>query len=134
MVALPLFLAAASFPDLAALQEGIAKCERKAVTRAFAEEADRRTAALIDGFAEQQAIAAARRALAERRIAMASLPPGPATLIEQQAITTASEQLDDRQRVLNDVRAADALYRQAMDDLRQRYLQSCTDWNRNGAR
>lgn len=130
MIVLPLFAAAALvLPDLDDLREHIARCDRPAVSRVFGDEPQRRADFLIGAAKEQDAIARARVDIVERRRKLRL--SGSATIDSADAINAAAQELDDRQQALNDRRAVDALYRDALDFLRQHYLASCAQGTKN---
>ena len=128
MISLPLLATAMTLPDLDALRSSVAKCERAAVSRVFSEEPQRRAGFLVDSVKEQQDIAAGRLALADRRRKLRTATNGTDT---GDAIAATSLELDDRQQALNDRRAVDAVYREALDFLRQHYLTSCAQGSPN---
>lgn len=128
MFPLPILATAMTLPDLDALRANVAKCEKAAVSKVFTDEPQRRAGFLVDSVKEQQDIAAGRLALAERRRKLRTATNGTDTA---DAITATSLELDDRQQALNDRRAVDAVYREALDFLRQHYLTSCAQGSPN---
>lgn len=128
MITLPILATAMALPDLDALRTHVAKCEKASVSKVFAEEPQRRAGFLVDSVKEQQDIATARLAIAERRRKLRSATNGTDTA---DAIAATSLELDDRQQALNDRRAVDAVYREALDFLRQHYLTSCAQGSPN---
>lgn len=117
-----------ALPDLDALRGNVAKCERAAVSKVFSEEPQRRAGFLVESVKEQQDIATSRLALAERRRKVRAATNGADTA---DAIAATSLELDDRQQALNDRRAVDTVYREALDFLRQHYLTSCAQGSPN---
>lgn len=128
MITLPLLATAMTLPDLDALRANVAKCEKAAVSKVFTDEPQRRAGFLVHSVKEQQDIASGRLALAERRRKLRSATNGTDTT---DAIAATSLELDDRQQALNDRRAVDAVYREALDFLRQNYLTSCAQGSPN---
>ena len=128
MIALTFLAAAVALPDLDVLRGNVAKCERAAVSKVFSEEPQRRGAFLVDSVKEQQDIASGRLALAERRRKLRTATNGTDTA---DAIAASALELDDRQQALNDRRAVDSVYREALDFLRQHYLTSCAQGSVN---
>ncbi len=122
MIDLALMVATMALPDLDAVRASVARCERAAVAKVFADEPQRRAGFLVEAVKEQQGIAAGRLALAERR---RLLRAGVTASDTADAIAASALELDDRQQALNDRRAVDAIYREALDFLRQHYLASC---------
>jgi len=135
LLALVELAALADGPSLDTLDQAVTQCDRDVLTRVFAAEPARRRHAAIEAFHEQQAIVAARRDLAARRLAALSgapmpLPPGsgaaqpggaPSTNFEVEA-----QQIADRQQALDDARMLDQMRDKALDMMRQQYLVSCS--------
>ena len=117
-----LFLVAAS-AELDALNQAVARCDRGMANPAFSSEAGQRSTFLLDTYREQEAIAAARLDLTQRR----------ATLREAGAIKAADEKkfsleeaaIEDRQRALNDRRMLEGIRQDAMDSMRRYFLLNC---------
>ena len=123
-------------PDLAEVERAVGKCDSGAMTKVFGGEPQRRRAAIIAIFTEQQAIVAARRALAQRRYDAMSKPapaepnmaptatpvaapvPAPDFALEAQLLA-------DRQQALDDARMLGGMRDNALDMMRQHYLVSC---------
>jgi hypothetical protein len=114
--------AAMALPDLDAMRVNVGKCDRKSVSQVFSDEPQRRAAFLVESVREQRDIASSRILLAERR---RKLREGPDSSDSAEAIAVAANDLEDRQQALNDRRALDTTYREALDFLRQHYLNSC---------
>ncbi len=108
--------------DLPALSKAVAACDRPAVARSVEGETKRHGAFLIDSFKEQGEIAAARADFAGRR---RTLRAGSKSADTEQALTLASETLDDRQRALDDARNLDRLKQDAMGWFRQQFIIQC---------
>src|SRR4051812_7259719 len=107
MIAFALTLTNAADPtDFDALSKAVAKCDRTVVTKTVNDTIARHSTFLIDAYAEQRAIAAARGELAERRrkLHAGEKVPGEKTSDTEAAIGLASEALVDRQRALDDQR------------------------------
>ena len=121
MIALA-FLASIS-DDIDTLGTAVAKCDRPVVNATFSAEVGRRSDFMRQTFREQEAIVAARRDLAQRRLALRSnggaQAPGLAVLDNEGAI------IEDRQRALNDQRLLENLRQESMDQLRRLFLQNC---------
>lgn len=119
--------AATDGPELADVERAVARCDSGAMTKIFASEPQRRRAAVIAVFAEQQAIVAARRALAQRRYEALGRPPvGPeAAPAPAQNFDLEAQALADRQEALNDARMLGSMRDGALDMMRQQYLTAC---------
>ena len=109
--------------DFAALDKGVAACDRSVVNPVFAGEAGRRSAFLSEAFAEQEAIVALRADLMGRRRAIreghgAAGDTDKDLSLQQLAV-------DDRQRALDDRRKLDALRIETLDAKRHYYLVHC---------
>lgn len=122
MIGMLVLTATMPLPDLDAVRASVGKCERPAVSKVFAQEPQRRASFLVDAAREQQEIASMRQALADRRRMLRAGSGGSDT---PDAIAAVALDLDDRQQALNDRRAVDAAYREALDFLRQHYVSSC---------
>ncbi|MBN8814089.1 MAG: hypothetical protein J0J06_01420 [Sphingomonas sp.] len=123
MIAFALTAATTADPtDFDALSKAVAKCDRAVVTKTVTDTIARHSTFLIDAYAEQRAIAAARGDFAERR---RKLHSGEKTGDTEAALTLAREALDDRQRALDDLRTLDRLEQDMMYYFRQQYLTQC---------
>ncbi|MBT2186420.1 hypothetical protein [Sphingobium nicotianae] len=131
-------------PDLAEVERAVGKCDSGTMTKIFAGEPQRRRAAMIAIFNEQQAVVEARRALAQRRFEAMNRPPAPvqpsqsipaqpgATPVPAVAAAAPSpnfdmeaQQLADRQQALDDARMLGGMRDNALDMMRQQYLIGC---------
>lgn len=125
MIAL-LYLAAAS-PDLDAVNQAVARCDRAAVNPMFAGEAGRRSQFLLDAYHEQEGIVNDRLALADQRRSLRDDSSGKSADEKQLAKQLDQQQadLDDRQKALNDKRMLEGIREDAMDSLRHYFLLNC---------
>jgi hypothetical protein len=123
-------------PDLAEVDRAVAKCDSGAMTKIFGKEPERRRTAMIAIFTEQQAIAAERRTLAQRRYEAMSNPApampeaGPPTAPAPAPTPAANFELEkqllaDRQQALDDARMLAEMRDKALDTMRQQYLTTC---------
>jgi hypothetical protein len=120
-------LAAAASADLDALDQAVAKCDRKATNPVFSAEAARRAQFLLDAYREQEAIVNDRLALADQRRAAretASLKIAEQKQSEKQ-FELQQAALDDRQKALNDKRLLEGIRQDAMDSMRRYFLNNC---------
>ena len=115
--------------SLPALADAVAQCDREVTTPAFRGEEERRSRVMVSLFAEQQAIAEARVALAARRSA---LRIAPVASDSEAAINGEASTLADRQATLDDSRQLERLRQDAMDQLRRQYLAQCNERGRRG--
>jgi len=126
-------VAAADGPDLSEVERAVGKCDSGAMTKIFGKEPERRRAAMIAVFAEQQAIVAARRSLALRRFETMSKPaaPAPPEAALDGAVSLVAnfdlekQSLADRQQALDDARMLGDMRDKALDMMRQHYLTTC---------
>lgn len=113
--------------SLPALAEAVAQCDRDVTTPAFRGEEERRSRVMVSLFAEQQAIAEARVALAARRTALRTA----AVAGDSEAqIGADSLALSDRQATLDDSRQLERMRQETMDQLRRHYLAQCNERGR----
>ena len=117
-----LFLAAAS-ADLEALDEAVARCDRKVVNAVFASETARRSQFLLDAYRDQEMIVNARLALADQR--RASREASAVKPSDQKQLDLEQAALDDRQRALNDRRMLEGIREDATDNMRRYFLNTC---------
>jgi hypothetical protein len=109
--------------DFAALDKGVAACDRSVVNPVFAGEAGRRSAFLSEAFAEQEAIVALRADLMARRRAIRE---GRGAIGDtDKDLSLQQLAVDDRQRALDDRRKPDALRIETLDAKRHYYLVHC---------
>jgi|GEM_PF-1271349 len=129
-----LAVGATAGPDLAEVDRAVAKCDSGAMTKVFGKEPERRRAAMIAIFTEQQAIASERRALAQRRYDALAKPapavPDAAAMPAAVPVPTANFELEqqaltDRQQALDDARMLGEMRDKALDTMRQQYLTAC---------
>lgn len=131
-MALALLLAAAlsaDGPDLAAIDKAVARCDAKLMTATFAAEPQRRRTFAIAAYQEQEAIVAARRALAAKRLAPVLVAtPAAGGLMPASNIDLDHEAglLAERQQQLDDTRMLSGLRDQLLDMMRQQYLSKCS--------
>jgi hypothetical protein len=121
-----LFLAAAS-PDLDALDQAVARCDRTAVNPIFAGESARRSQFLLDAYREQEAIVTDRLSLAEQRRTLRETPPAKPAEEKQLAkqLDLQDAAVEDRQKALNDRRMLEAIRQDATDTMRRYFLTNC---------
>ncbi len=118
-------------PDLAEVERAVGKCDTGAMTKVFIAEPQRRRAAFIALFNEQQAIVTARRTLAQRRFDAMSKPAmlaesAPAAPpLAQPDFSLEAQMIADRQQALDDARMLGAMRDNALDMMRQHYLLGC---------
>lgn len=128
---MPLLLLAAASADLDALDQAVAKCDRRSANPVFAGEAARHSQFLLDAYREQEAIVNARAALADQRRALREPTAATAPLkpIEQKQLEKQLDlkqaDLDDRQKSLNDQRLLEGIRQDAMDSMRRYFLNNC---------
>jgi len=129
---LALLLAAAlsaDGPDLAALDKAVARCDAKIMTSTFMAEPQRRRAFAIAAYEEQEAIVAARRALAAKRLSsplvMTAAVGGPVPSSDPAALDRESQLIVERQQELDDTRMLAALRDELLDLMRRQYLARC---------
>ncbi len=112
-------------PDLGAVADAVARCDRATVMPLLGAEGARRMHFLAGAYAEQQQINAARAALIARRQALRVAPASGVASDSEAAIRSASEAIVDRQQQLDDSRTLDGLRREAMDEMRRQFLLGC---------
>jgi hypothetical protein len=120
---MPLLLLAAASADLDALDQAVARCDRKAANPVFASEAARRSQFLLDAYREEEAVVAGRLALADQRRALREA--GTTTSAEEKQLGLQDAALDDRQKALNDRRMLEGIRQDAMDNMRRYFLNNC---------
>jgi hypothetical protein len=131
MIAAALFFAAVSAdgPDLAAIDKAVAKCDAKAMSATFSAEPQRRRAFAIAAYEEQEAIVAARRALAAKRlqpVLVAAPAVGGLMPADSEALDREGQLIVERQQELDDTRMLAAMRDQLLDMMRQQYLTRCS--------
>ena len=126
---LPLMFLTAS-AELQALDQAVAQCEREVVNPAFSAESGRRSQSLLDAYLEQEAIVAARLAIAERRRLLRETAAKPKAE-EERAIALEVAVIEDRQRALNDRRMLEGIREQTIDAMRRYYLAHCPSGKRD---
>ena len=119
----PLLILAAS-AELQALDQAVAQCDRAVANPVFASETARRSQTLLDAYGEQEAIVAARLALAERRRLLREAADKK-NAEEERAIALEEALIEDRQRALNDKRMLEGIRRDTIDAMRRYYLAHC---------
>ena len=124
MMVLSLFIAASA--ELQALDRAVAQCDRAIITPAFSAESGRRSQFLLDTYQEQEAIVAARLALAERRRLLREAAVKK-DAEEERAIALEEALTEDRQRALNDRRMLEGIRQQTIDAMRRYYLAHCAN-------
>jgi hypothetical protein len=122
-----LLVIAAAAPDLAALDQAIARCDRTTVNPALSGEATRRSLFLTEAYSEQAAIVGGRLAIAERRrVLREPLAKGAPKQVDTVAtLESEAQALEDRQRALNDRRMLEGIRQEAMDAKRRAFLSNC---------
>jgi hypothetical protein len=120
---MPLLLLAAASPDLDALDQAVARCDRHAANPAFAGEAARRSHFLLDAYSEQEAIVAARLDLSDRR--RAAREAGAIKAADDKDLKLEEAAIEDRQKALNDKRMLEGIRQDAMDNMRRYFLNNC---------
>jgi len=114
-------------PDLSTIDTAVAKCDTKIMTKTFTDEPPRRRAFVIAAFAEQQEIVKARRALAEKRMALTQQGQTvQVTADQREGIEREGQALAERQRELDDVRMLNGLREDALDLMRKQYITTCS--------
>ena len=124
---MPLLLLAAASADLDALDQAVAKCDRRSANPVFSGEAARHSQFLLDAYREQESIVSDRLALAtQRRTLRETAPAKPAEqkLTEKQ-LELQEAAIDDRQKALNDQRLLEGIRQDAMDSMRRYFLNNC---------
>ena len=119
----PLLILAAS-AELQALDQAVVQCDRAVANPVFASETARRSQTLLDAYGEQEAIVAARLALAERRRLLREAADKK-NAEEERAIALEEALIEDRQRALNDKRMLEGIRRDTIDAMRRYYLAHC---------
>src|ERR1700694_2493767 len=123
MLLLAIEIAATKPTDFDALNKAVAACDRAAVSKAVAEDSKRHSGFLIQAYKDQRDIVTDRIAIAERphRLRM-----GDGGVDTESAVTIATQDLDDRQRALDDQRMMDRLQIDLLNGLRQGYVMQCS--------
>ena len=119
----PLVALALASADLEALDQAVARCDRKAANPVFAGEAGRRSQFLLDAYREQERIVADKLALSDKRRALREA--GTIKPADDKALELTQAALDDRQRALNDKRMLEGIRQDAMDTMRRYFLTNC---------
>ena len=120
---MPLLLLAVASLDLGQLDQAIARCDRGVASPAFASETARRSRFLMDTYREQEAIVAARLALAERRRELREATRK--AVAEERSLALEEAGIEDRQRALNDQRLLEGIRKDAIDSMRRHFLAHC---------
>ena len=121
---MPLLLVAAASADLDALDQAVARCDRRFANPAFSAEAGRRSQFLIDAYREQEAIVGARLDVAQRRRTLRE-GSGKKIAADEEKLDLESAAIDDRQHALNDQRMLEGIRQDAMDTMRRYFLLNC---------
>lgn len=124
---MPLLLLAAASADLDALDQAVAKCDRRSANPVFSGEAARHSQFLLDAYREQESIVSDRLALATQRRTLretAPVKPAEQKLTEKQ-LELQEAAIDDRQKALNDQRLLEGIRQDAMDSMRRYFLNNC---------
>jgi hypothetical protein len=117
-----LFLFAAS-ADLDALNNAVARCDRRTASPVFAAEQAQRSASILDAYREQEAIVALRLAVAKKRAALRE--GGRILAADEKKLSLEEAAIEDRQRALNDRRMLEGIRQDAMDSMRRYFLLNC---------
>jgi hypothetical protein len=125
MILAAALMAFSASADLEELDRAMARCERTAVNPLFAAEAQRRSDFLTAALKEQEAIAAERLAVADRRRALRETAARSGVGDSEQQLNLIGLALEDRQRALNDRRTVESMRSEAMDAKRNFYLSHC---------
>lgn len=125
MILLFALLAFSASAELDVLDRAVAQCERATVNPMFASEARRRSEFMTAALKDQEAIAAARLDVADRRRALREVTPRAASSDTEQQLNLLGLAIEDRQRALNDRRAVESMRLEAMDAKRHYYLSHC---------
>lgn len=125
-----LILAAVASTDLDALDQAVARCDRKSSNPVFSAEAARRSDFLLNAFHEQEAIVNERLELSDQRRAWRETPTSPVQKLSDQKqaekqFDLRQAALDDRQKALNDQRLLEGMRQDAMDSMRRYFLSNC---------
>ena len=117
-----LFLFAAS-ADLDALNNAVARCDRRTANPVFAAEAAARSASILDAYREQESIVAMRLSVSQKRAAMRE--GGKILAVNEKKLALEEAAIEDRQRALNDKRMLEGIRRDAIDTMRRYFLLNC---------
>ncbi|WP_174280220.1 hypothetical protein [Sphingomonas bacterium] len=112
--------------DLAPLSQAVVACDRAVVSKAVADDSARHSRFLLDGFAEQQAIVAARADLAERRRKLREAVKAEKGGDTDAALALVQHGIEDRQQALDDARTLDRLKLEAVGYYRGLYIGRCS--------
>ncbi len=119
-------------PDLHEVARAVDKCDRDVMAKVFSVEPQRRRAATIAMFNEQQALVTERQALAQRRLDVQgrqgkgqAVPASQWSGDDPARIEFDAQALANRQQALDDARMLNNLRDSALDMMRQQYLVSC---------
>lgn len=121
MIALVAAIAVTDVDDIERLSRAATGCDRPAMGRAWTDEVKRHSDFIVSALREQASIAADRQALVERR--RRSRAAGPAE--SETVLGAVSNDLDERQRALDDQRRLDQMRQEAVTYFRQLYLTQC---------
>lgn len=121
MILSMLLLSTLQIPDSAPALEAVKTCNRGEIRKMIASEPHRRTEFAAAAYAEQRAIAQERAAL---------LTPAPAAQdagapADLASTANALNQLDGRQKQLDDARAIETSWRELFDEMRADFLANC---------
>ena len=117
-----LLLSGVQIPDSAPALDAVKTCNRVEIRKMIREEPHRRTEFAAAAYAEQRAIARERAVL----LTPSTADPAAGTLPGQASTANALNQLDARQKQLDDARAVEASWRGLFDEMRADFLANCS--------
>jgi len=118
-----LLIFAAASADLDALNNAVARCDRRTAAPVFAAEQAQRSATILEAYREQEAIVAMRIAVSQKRAALRE--GGKILAADEKKLSLEEASIEDRQRALNDKRMLEGIRRDAMDTMRRYFLLNC---------
>lgn len=124
MIPVSVMLLSLQTPDAVPALKALKACNREEIHALTRAEPHRRTEFAAAVYAEQSAISSERAKLLGQQPAPQPTPSGTATT------TLAMEQLDARQKLLDDARSTERSWRELYNELRADYLANCTSGRR----
>lgn len=121
MILAMLLLSGLQIPDPAPALDAVKTCNRVEIRKMISSEPHRRTEFAAAAYAEQRAIARERATLLAPPVA----DPNAGTPAGQASTANALNQLDARQKQLDDARAIEASWRELFDEVRADFLANC---------
>jgi hypothetical protein len=116
-----LLLSGLQVPDSAPALDAVKTCDRVEIRKMISNEPHRRTEFAAAAYAEQRAIARDRATL----LAVPTVERGADTPAGEASTANALNQLDGRQKQLDDARAVETSWRALFDEMRADFLANC---------